>query len=84
VRSRVARAEASSVSYCTDGEGVVLRVNRYDILSILFRFLTGIFGVVAGLFQNLSNLAGSQSNFHDSQEAFRTQVSLDIESLGGE
>lgn len=59
-----------------------MRVNVYDILSILLRFLTGIFGVVAGLFQNLSNLAGSQSQYVDTQAEFRVAVSQDIESLG--
>jgi len=59
-----------------------MRVNVFDILSVVLRFLTGIFGVIAALFQNLSNLAGSQSDFRDKQHAFRDAVLQDIESLG--
>ena len=69
-----------------DGEdwGDAMRVNVFDILAVLFRTLTGLFGVVAGMFQGFSVLAQAHSNYADDKHDFQMTVSQGIEMLGGE
>lgn len=62
---------------------IATRVNWMDVVAVLFRALTGIFGVIAGFFQNLAILAQAHSNFKEEQHMFRASVAHDIETLGG-
>lgn len=67
-----------------DTSDIAARVNWFDVLSILFTYIRGLFGVTADLFHHLAGLSGTHSLYRDAQHSFRMAVAQDIESLDGE
>lgn len=67
-----------------EDEDFILRVNKYDILSVLLQTVANGFGVIAAMFISLSQLSRAHSDYVDEMLGFQMEVSQDIEMLGGE
>ena len=67
-----------------EDEQFVLKVNKYDILSVLLQTAATMFGAFTAMFVSLSQLSRAHSDYVDEMSAFRMEVSQDIEMLGGE
>lgn len=81
----MARAVAVSRSDMSEqGGDPSFRVNRWDVLTVLFNTTTALFGVIAGMFQAFGHLSRGYSGFQDDKRDFQEQASLSIETIAGE
>lgn len=67
-----------------DEEEFMLKVNKYDVLSVLLQTVANLIGSFAAMFTSLSQLSRAHSAYVDDKTEFHMAVSQDIEMLGGE
>lgn len=65
-------------------EQFMLKVNKYDVLSVLLQTVANLIGSVSAMFSSLSQLSRAHSVYVDDKTEFQMAVSQDIEMLGGE